>query len=135
MATNLNVAVKNIRNGTARLPEITDAVANGTKDLPGLVRQTQISMREIERLVEAMQRTLAPAQIRELDESAALAAAARRRGAENEAGECVPFAQGFGEVMFEAMGAAEGDDLHFNPACEISIHRLPTHALPRVEPS
>jgi len=54
--TNLNVAVKNVRDGTARLPEITDAVANETKDLPGLVQQSQTSMREIERLVEAMQR-------------------------------------------------------------------------------
>ena len=35
VATNLNVAVKNIQNGTTRLPEITDAVADGTKDLPG----------------------------------------------------------------------------------------------------
>ena len=40
MVTNLNVAVKNIQNGTARLPEITDAVANEAKDLPGLVQQT-----------------------------------------------------------------------------------------------
>ncbi len=56
VATNLNVAVKNVQNGTARLPEITDAVANEAKDLPGLVEQTQISMREVERLVEAMQR-------------------------------------------------------------------------------
>jgi hypothetical protein len=37
--------------------KITGTVANATKDLPGLVRQTQISMREVERLVEAMQRT------------------------------------------------------------------------------
>lgn len=57
IATNLNVAANNIQNGTARLPEITGTVANETKDLPGLVRQTQISMREIERLVEAMQRS------------------------------------------------------------------------------
>ena len=56
MATNMSVAVNNIQNGTARLPEITDTVADETKDLPGLVRQTQISMREVERLVEAMQR-------------------------------------------------------------------------------
>ena len=49
--------MKNVQNGTARLPEITDAVADGAKDLPGLVRQTQTSMRELERLVEAMQRT------------------------------------------------------------------------------
>jgi phospholipid/cholesterol/gamma-HCH transport system substrate-binding protein len=57
VATNLNVAVKNVQNGTARLPEITGAVADEAKDLPGLVRQTQASMRELERLVEAMQKT------------------------------------------------------------------------------
>ena len=57
MVTNLNVVVKNVQDGTARLPEITDAVADEAKDLPGLARQTQASMRELERLVEAMQRT------------------------------------------------------------------------------
>jgi len=56
VATNLNLAVKNVQNGTARLPEITDAVANEAKDLPGLVRQTKSSMIELERLVEALQR-------------------------------------------------------------------------------
>ncbi|MBI5386963.1 MAG: MCE family protein [Verrucomicrobia bacterium] len=56
VVTNLNVAVQNVRHGTARLPEITDAVANEAKDLPGLVEQTQTSMRELERLIEAMQR-------------------------------------------------------------------------------
>ncbi|MCU0786535.1 MAG: MlaD family protein [Verrucomicrobia bacterium] len=56
VVTNLNVAVKNVRNGTARLPEITGAVADEAKDLPGLVLQTQTSMRELERLIEAMQR-------------------------------------------------------------------------------
>jgi hypothetical protein len=56
VATNLNIAVKSVQNGTVRLPEITDAVANETKDLPGLVLQTQVSMRELERLIEAMQR-------------------------------------------------------------------------------
>ena len=55
VTTNLAVAVKNLQNGTARLPEITEAAANEAKDLPGLVAQTQTSMREIERLVEAMQ--------------------------------------------------------------------------------
>jgi len=54
--TNLDVAVENIQSGTARLPEITEAMANEAKDLPGLVQQTQTSMREVERLVEAMQR-------------------------------------------------------------------------------
>jgi phospholipid/cholesterol/gamma-HCH transport system substrate-binding protein len=57
LTTNLNIAVMNVQKGTTRLPEITDAVADGTKDLPGLVRQSQASMRELERLVEAMQKT------------------------------------------------------------------------------
>ena len=56
MVTNLNVAVKHVQDGTARLPEITGAVADEAKDLPGLVLQTQTSMRELERLIEAMQR-------------------------------------------------------------------------------
>jgi len=56
VVTNLDAAVKNVQTGTERLPEITDAVANETKDLPGLVQQTQTSMRELERLIEAMQR-------------------------------------------------------------------------------
>jgi phospholipid/cholesterol/gamma-HCH transport system substrate-binding protein len=56
VVTNLDSAVKNVQAGTKRLPEITDAVANETKDLPGLVLQTQASMREMERLIEAMQR-------------------------------------------------------------------------------
>jgi len=56
VVTNLNVAVRNVQNGTARLPEITEAVADEAKDLPGLVLQTQTSMRELERLIEAMQR-------------------------------------------------------------------------------
>ena len=56
LATNLNAAVTNIQAGAARLPEIADAVANETKDLPGLVRQTQVAMTELERLIEALQR-------------------------------------------------------------------------------
>lgn len=56
MMTNLDAAALNVRNGTARLPAITDAVANEARDLPGLVQQTQVSMRELERLIEAMQR-------------------------------------------------------------------------------
>ena len=56
VVTNLNAAVKNVQNGTARLPEITDAAADEAKSLPGLVQQTQTSMRELERLIEAMQR-------------------------------------------------------------------------------
>ncbi|MHB8522048.1 MAG: MlaD family protein [Limisphaerales bacterium] len=56
VVTNLNSAVNNVQKGTIRLPEITDAVANEAKDLPGLVEQTQVSMRELERLIEAMQK-------------------------------------------------------------------------------
>lgn len=56
VVTNLNVAVMNVQDGTARLPEITGAVADEAKDLPGLVQQTQTSMRELERLIAAMQR-------------------------------------------------------------------------------
>jgi len=56
VVTNLNAAVKNVQTGTARLPEITETVAKEAKDLPGLVQQTQTSMRELERLIEAMQR-------------------------------------------------------------------------------
>jgi phospholipid/cholesterol/gamma-HCH transport system substrate-binding protein len=52
----LQGAVTNLNVATARLPEITGAVADEAKDLPGLVQQTQISMRELERLIEAMQR-------------------------------------------------------------------------------
>ena len=56
VVTNLSIAVKSVQNGTAHLPEITDAVASEAKDLPGLVLQTQVSMRELERLIESMQR-------------------------------------------------------------------------------
>ena len=54
--TNLNLAVQNIQNGTARLPEITDAVAEESKNLPGLVLETKRSMIELDRLVEAIQK-------------------------------------------------------------------------------
>lgn len=54
--TNLNAASMSVRSGTVRLPEITGAVADEARDLRGLVQQTQTSMRELERLIEAMQR-------------------------------------------------------------------------------
>jgi phospholipid/cholesterol/gamma-HCH transport system substrate-binding protein len=56
VVTNLNAASTNLQSGTARLPEITETIANEAKDLPGLVQQTQTSMRELERLIEALQR-------------------------------------------------------------------------------
>jgi len=54
--TNIETAVKNIQNGATRIPEITTDVADATKVLPSLVQQSQTSMRELERLIEAMQR-------------------------------------------------------------------------------
>jgi phospholipid/cholesterol/gamma-HCH transport system substrate-binding protein len=56
VVTNLNAAVKKVKAASERLPEITGAVADEARDLPGLVQQTQSSMREAERLIEAMQR-------------------------------------------------------------------------------
>ena len=56
VVTNLDVTAVNIRKGTMRLPEINDAVADTTKNLPELVRQMQVSTREMERLTEAMER-------------------------------------------------------------------------------
>jgi phospholipid/cholesterol/gamma-HCH transport system substrate-binding protein len=56
MMTNLNLTVKNLQEGTARLPEVGSALANEAKDLPGLVQQTKTSMRELERLILALQR-------------------------------------------------------------------------------
>jgi len=56
VVTNLDVTAMNIRKGTTRLPEINDAVADTAKGLPELVRQMQVSTREMERLTEAMER-------------------------------------------------------------------------------
>jgi phospholipid/cholesterol/gamma-HCH transport system substrate-binding protein len=56
VVTNLNAAVKNVQTGSERLPEITGAIADEARDLPGLVQQTQTSMRELERLIEAVER-------------------------------------------------------------------------------
>ena len=56
VVTHLDAAVKNVQAGTARLPEIADAAASEARDLPGLVQQAQTSMKELERLVEGMQR-------------------------------------------------------------------------------
>ncbi len=56
VVTNIEVAVKNIQNGTTWIPEITANVVDVTRVLPGLVQQSQTSMRELERLIEAAQR-------------------------------------------------------------------------------
>jgi phospholipid/cholesterol/gamma-HCH transport system substrate-binding protein len=55
VVTNLNTASIQVREGTVRLPEITGAIADETNELPGLVLQTKTAMRELERLVEALQ--------------------------------------------------------------------------------
>ncbi|HUG13358.1 MAG TPA: MlaD family protein [Opitutaceae bacterium] len=52
----LDGAVKDVRKGTARLPEITDSVADGVGRLPDLVMDTRSSIREMERLIAAMQK-------------------------------------------------------------------------------
>ena len=54
--TNLDTAAANVQKGSVRLPELTGALADEAKDLPGLVQQTERSMREVERLAEAFQR-------------------------------------------------------------------------------
>lgn len=56
VVTNLAAATTSLQSGTARLPQISETVAREVQDLPGLVQQTQVSMRELERLVEAVQR-------------------------------------------------------------------------------
>jgi phospholipid/cholesterol/gamma-HCH transport system substrate-binding protein len=55
-ATNLQHASVNVHLASTNLPSISDALGKEAKDLPGLVLQTQTSMRELERLIEAMQR-------------------------------------------------------------------------------
>ena len=46
----------NSQVASTNLPAISDAIGKEGKDLPGLVLQTQSSMRELERLIAAMQR-------------------------------------------------------------------------------
>jgi len=55
MATNLQHASVNVHLASTNLPAISEAIGNEARELPGLVLQTQTSMRELERLVEAAQ--------------------------------------------------------------------------------
>ncbi len=48
-------ASTNVWLASTNLPAISERVAQETQDLPGLVAQTQISMRELQRLIEALQ--------------------------------------------------------------------------------
>src|SRR5204862_6077628 len=52
----LQVTLKNLQNASTHLPAISTALGNEAKELPGLVEQTQTSMRELERLIEGLQR-------------------------------------------------------------------------------
>ena len=53
---NLGMATANLQLASTNLPSISEALGKESKDLPGLVFQSQTSMRELERSVEAMQR-------------------------------------------------------------------------------
>ena len=55
-ADELQVTLNNLQQASTNLPAISDAIDLGAKELPALVLQMQTSMREVERLVEAMQR-------------------------------------------------------------------------------
>jgi phospholipid/cholesterol/gamma-HCH transport system substrate-binding protein len=54
--TNLQQASSNLQLASTNLPAISDALGQEAKGLPGLVLQSQTSMRELERLTQAMQR-------------------------------------------------------------------------------
>lgn len=56
MATNLQHASVNVQLASTNLPAISEAIGKEAKELPGLVLQTQTSMRELERLIEGAQR-------------------------------------------------------------------------------
>jgi phospholipid/cholesterol/gamma-HCH transport system substrate-binding protein len=53
---NLQQVSGNLQLASTNLPAISDALGHEAKDLPGLVLQTQTSMRELERLIEGIQR-------------------------------------------------------------------------------
>ncbi|MCD6050428.1 MAG: hypothetical protein K0Q55_1831, partial [Verrucomicrobia bacterium] len=86
VVTNLNVAVMSVQKGTARLPEITDAVADETKELPGLVIQTQTSMRELERLIEGAQKHWLIRRYMDKTNEPPATPAAPRKGTEKKSG-------------------------------------------------
>lgn len=54
--TNLQLASVNLQLASTNLPAISYALSKESTDLPGLVLQTHTSMRELERLIEALQR-------------------------------------------------------------------------------
>ena len=56
MLKHLKEASGNLELASTNLPAISEAIGQEAKDLPGLVLQAQMSMRELERLLGAMQR-------------------------------------------------------------------------------
>ena len=56
MLNHLKEASGNLELASTNLPAISEAIGKEAKDLPGLVLQAQMSMRELERLLGAMQR-------------------------------------------------------------------------------
>ena len=54
--SNLQSTSGNLQVASTNLPAISKALGNEAQQLPGLALQTQTSMRELERLIEAMQR-------------------------------------------------------------------------------
>jgi len=54
--TNLQQASGNLQVASTNLPMISAALGKEAEGLPGLVLQSQTSMRELERVVDAMQR-------------------------------------------------------------------------------
>lgn len=54
--TNLQMTSVNLAEASTNLPPVSTALAKEAEDLPGLVLQTQASLREVERLSEALQR-------------------------------------------------------------------------------
>jgi phospholipid/cholesterol/gamma-HCH transport system substrate-binding protein len=54
--SNLRQASGNLQLASTNLPYLSDTLAREARDLPGLVLQTQTSMRELERFIDALQR-------------------------------------------------------------------------------
>jgi phospholipid/cholesterol/gamma-HCH transport system substrate-binding protein len=54
--TNLQQASGNLQLASTNLPAISEALGKEAEGLPGLVMQSQTSMRELQRLIDAMQR-------------------------------------------------------------------------------
>jgi hypothetical protein len=52
----LHQASGNFQLASTNLPAISETLARKARDLPGLVLQTQTSMRELERFIDALQR-------------------------------------------------------------------------------